>query len=238
MKEEEIKSNAIKFAKENRKRIAKELTDPKIYKPDRRPISVFMAGSPGAGKTEFSKNLISTLEKNRRHSVIRIDGDDLRPLIDGYNGNNSHLFQGGVSLIVEKIHDFALSQDQSFVLDGTLANYDKAVHNIKRSLDKKRAVLIFYLYQKPEIAWGFTQDREKAEGRNIPKEAFIEQFFGAKDTVSRIHSAYPKEVFIYLVKKNYEKNTVDEVVEIEPYGKSIDEYVREGYTKYDLENLL
>src|SRR3989344_5801466 len=168
MNDEEICSKAIVFAKYNKEKIARKLTDPAIYIPDAVPISVFMAGSPGAGKTEFSKNLISILEKNNEHRVVRIDGDEIRSLITGYVGSNSYLFQGAVSLIVEKIHDRVLHNSQTFVFDSTFSKYDKAIDNIKRSLKKKRPVFIFYVYQKPEVAWKFTEAREKTEGRNIP----------------------------------------------------------------------
>lgn len=46
-----IQPTALVFSRENRKRIAKELTDPNKYHPDDVPVSVFMVGSPGAGKT-------------------------------------------------------------------------------------------------------------------------------------------------------------------------------------------
>ena len=238
MSNENIQSAAVTFAKENRKRIAKELTDPNKYQPDELPVSVFMADSPGAGKTEFSKNIISILEEGRNHEVIRIDGDDVRILLPGYTGNNSHLFQGAVSLIVEKIHDFVLSQKQSFVLDGTFSRYEKAVDNIKRSLDKGRRVFIFYVYQNPETAWRFTKQREKVEGRNIPKESFVEQFFGAKETVNRVLREYNEKVVVFLVKKDFEKNTVDEVVKIESHGHLVDEYIKERYTKDILQSIL
>ena len=81
-----IQSSALAFARENRKRIAKDLTDLSKYHQDALPVSVFMAGSPGAGKTEFSKNIISILEKNNEHKVIRIDGDDIRAFRRGTQG--------------------------------------------------------------------------------------------------------------------------------------------------------
>lgn len=117
MSDEEICAQAIEFAKQNKSRIAKELTDPAKYAPEIVPISAFMAGSPGAGKTEFSKSLIKILEEDSERRVVRIDGDEVRPLIPGYIGNNSHLFQGAISLIVEKMHDLVLHRKQSFVLD-------------------------------------------------------------------------------------------------------------------------
>ncbi len=238
MSDENTQSVAVAFAKENRKKLAKQLTDPNKYQPDELPVSVFMAGSPGAGKTEFSKNIISILEKGSEHQVIRIDGDDVRILLPGYTGGNSNLFQGAVSLVVEKIHDFVLSQKQSFVLDGTFSRYEKAVDNIKRSLNKGRRVFIFYVYQNPETAWRFTKQREKAEGRNIPKESFIEQFFGASETIKRIRSEYDERVTVFLVKKDFEKNTVDEMVKIEPNNRLIDEYIKERYTKDILQSIL
>ena len=63
MNDDEIKQAAVAFAKSNGKSIVKQLTDSNIYQPSQTPISVFMAGSPGAGKTEFSKNFINDLEK-------------------------------------------------------------------------------------------------------------------------------------------------------------------------------
>lgn len=43
---------ATQFAKANKKQIAKEFTNPAVYVPDKSPVSVFMAGCAGAGKTE------------------------------------------------------------------------------------------------------------------------------------------------------------------------------------------
>jgi len=221
MDNEQIRIAAVEFAKRNKNRIAKEFTDINIFKPDTRPVSVFMAGSPGAGKTEFSKSLISMF----KNGVIRIDPDDIRPLLPGYAGNNSYLFQGAISLVVEKIHDFVLRQEQNFIFDGTFSKYEKAKENIDRSIRAGRPVSIFYLYQKPEVAWKFTELREKAEGRNIPKEKFEEQFVNAKETVTRIREEYGERVEIFLVKKNFEKNSVEYVVEIKPGGKKVDEYL-------------
>ena len=143
-----LKQQAEEFARTHKKRLAKELTDISKFSPDATPVSVFMAGSLGAGKTEFSKRLIDSLEENKKHRVIRIDGDELRRLFPGYTGTNSYIFQSAVSIIVDKIHDMALENKQTFLLDGTLSKYDKAAENITRSLSKNRPVLIFYVYKK------------------------------------------------------------------------------------------
>ena len=238
MADEEIRVQAIEFAKRNKIRIAKELTDPAKYAPNALPVSVFMAGSPGAGKTEFSKTLVGTLEKDHKRRTVRIDGDDLRTFFPGYTGSNAHLFQGAVSLVVEKMHDLVLHNKQNFVLDGTFANFEKAADNIQRSLRKERATFLFYVYQKPEVAWRFTQAREIAEGRNIPKDAFIDQFLGAREAVNKILIEFGGRIDVFLVKKNFETNTVDDIVEMESGKDNIDDFIQERYTKNELEILL
>ena len=140
-----LKQKAEEFARANRKQIAKELTDKGLYIPEAFPISIFMAGSPGAGKTEFSTALIH-LEEGGQEKAIRIDGDELRNRLPGYNGTNSFLFQGAVSILVEKIHDLVLENKQSFILDGTFSNYPKAAQNIERSLHRGRRVFMMYVY--------------------------------------------------------------------------------------------
>lgn len=237
MTDEELRAIAVAFAKKNKEVIAEELTDSSIYRPDEDPVSVFMAGSPGAGKTEFSKALLVLLENRTNHRILRIDSDDFRPLIPGYTGENSHIFHGAVSLIAEKVQDYALSNRQTFIFDGTFSKYEKAEDNIRRSLKKGRRVFVFYVYQSPLVAWKFTLAREKAEGRRIPKSAFIEQFIGARESVEQVRAEFSDLVGIVLVKKDFEKNRVEDIVDIS-VDQPIDAHIPERYTKDDLENIL
>ncbi len=62
---------AIVFAKANRTRIARELSCVHTYPGESQPVSIFMAGSPGAGKTEVSKVLIAGLDEPRRFGSKR-----------------------------------------------------------------------------------------------------------------------------------------------------------------------
>ena len=238
MTEEEIKLQAAEYARQNKKRLAKELTDLTKYVPDSTPVSAFMAGSPGAGKTEFSKQFVASIVgQGLYHDVLRIDGDELRHLLPNYNGMNSYLFQGAVSILIDKIHDTALEQSQSFILDGTFSKFEKAVSNINRSILKGRIPIIFYIYQSPEIAWQFTQSREIKEGRHIPKEAFIREFLEAKETVKRISDYFGIKLTIFLVKKNFKTHQVEEIIRINS-SSDIDDSIENTYTKESLEKLL
>lgn len=224
------RDQAIAFAKKHRTTIARKLTDPAIYPAEAEPVSVFMAGSPGAGKTEASIELLSHIAVADGQPVLRIDPDDLRREFPDYTGDNSWLFQSAVSLLVERIHDRALKNRQSFLLDGTLSHLGVAQKNITRSLDKDRFVQVFYVYQDPLLAWQFVQQRERVEGRRIQQEIFIEQYFGAREVVNQLKREFGQRIQVDLLMKNldgshrfYRKNI-----------ENIDKYVPETYNQTQL----
>ena len=225
-----IQTRAIAFAKAEKKAIAKRITNKVQYPPEDSPVPVFMAGSPGAGKTEASKALIASFE----NEVLRIDPDDLRVEFADYDGANSWLFQPAVSIVVEKIHDLALSQRQSFIFDGTLTNTPKAADNISRSLKKDRYVQILYVYQDPLVAWNFVQAREKVEGRRIPLEHFIEQYFEARNSVNSLKKCFGRAISVDFLLQNSDNSQKIYKANID----QIDNHVPEKYTPAALERLL
>jgi predicted ABC-type ATPase len=196
--EQRIYDEAVEFAKSNRKAIAMRLADMTLYPPEESPVAVYMAGSPGAGKTEASIELIANLGGQ----ALRIDPDELRSELPGYTGDNSHLFQRAVSILVDRMLDTAFKQSQSFILDGTLTNYEIAAANIERSLAKERVVQVLYVYQEPEQAWRFVQAREYEEGRRIHPETFIEQYFQARQVVNRLKARFGGAIRVDLLLKN------------------------------------
>ena len=199
--EKRIEQAALGYAKKHRTEIARRLTDPAIFVPEVNPVSVFMAGSPGAGKTEASIELLN-LKGADGAKVLRIDPDELREELPGYTGENSWLFQPAVIRIIERMHDLALNQEQSFLLDGTLSSYNVAEKNIQRALKRGRTVQILYVYQEPQQAWLFVQAREAAEGRRIQPEDFVRQYFAARDVVNRLKTELGKRIQVDLLMKN------------------------------------
>lgn len=221
-----IQTAALNFAKSNKKPIAKRLTNKDIYLAEESPVSVFMAGSPGAGKTEASIELLAALGQEEAVSVVRIDPDELRSEFEQYDGQNSYLFQKGVSVLVEKVHDLVLKQKQSFLLDGTLSNLTKAQANIQRSLDKGRKVFILYVYQDPRLAWEFVRDREQTEGRRILMTHFIEQYFEARKAVNCLKREFGKYIQVDLLLKDIDNSRRAYKANID----TIDNHVAEKYT--------
>ena len=189
-----------------------------------------MAGSPGAGKPEYSKNLIKGFEGKS----VRIDADEIRSFIPEYNGKNSDEVQGAAALGVEKLYDYVLDRKKSFVLDGTFANFDVSCKNIERSVRRGRPTFIFYIYQDPKVAWDFTKAREAVEGRRVPVETFVDAFFRAKENVDRIKERFGSSVTVYIVEKNF-SNGVQRIFVDED---KIDKYIKINYNKEKLLSIL
>lgn len=237
MNDDSLKEIAVNYAKKHKKEIAIKETSIELYKSEKDPTSVFMAGSPGAGKTESSKWLLKKLSGGDDvQKVLRIDTDDLRLYFDscGYDGRNSHIFQYPASILVSKIHDLALSNSQSFIFDGTFANLDRARENIQRSLNKNRMVQILYVYQDPVQAWEFVKQREEKEGRRIRKDDFIQKYFNSRFVVNSMKQEFGSDIQIDILHKNndfthklYERNV-----------ESIDIYIPETYTNDTLIKML
>lgn len=227
MTDDEIKLEALNFANKNKKAIAAKYANTSVYVSDNAPVSIFMAGSPGAGKTEFSKRFLEIFQEDGK-KIIRIDSDDLRVEFKDYVGNNSSLFQRAVSTLANAIHDLALKNNQNFIFDGTFSHYNIAKLNIERSLNRNRRVEIIYIYQDPLLAWKFVQEREKKEGRKIEKEIFIQQFFDARNVVNKIKREFGNKVTLSLVIKDINANNerteqnIDNIDNFVPHKYSVD----------------
>lgn len=185
------------YVRNHRKEIVAQSTE--RFSPDIDPVSIFMAGSPGAGKTETSKRLLQHTD-----NILRIDADELRCHFEecGYTGINSHLFQKAASNLVHKIHDRALDKKLSFLLDGTFSSEKMAGENIERSLKRNREVFIIFVYQSPQKAWHFVQKREKVEGRRIQPEDFAKKFCASHKVVNKMKAEFGNKVILSLLHKN------------------------------------
>lgn len=232
MTDEEIIQRALEFARAHKKEIASRLTDTKQFPPDEIPISVFMAGSPGAGKTESARNLIARFSKDR--GILHIDVDELRKEFKEYTGTNSSLFQGATSIIADRMHDSALDQKQSFVFDGTLTNMLRARENFARSLKRNRSVFIVYVYQDPLQAWRFVEARKLKDGRVVPIEAFVRQYFEARENVNKLKHEFVEKIQVDVIVKNLDGTDLGYFENVDV----IDRHLAEKYSKETLQAIL
>ena len=224
-----MKEEAEAFIKSHKQELIKLFADPDIYQPTTNPVSLFMAGSPGAGKTEVSKRLIEKFTDK----PVRIDADEIRKIFPNYDGTNSHSFQSAATIGVNKLYDFVIDNNLNMILDGTFA-YSGALTNVQRSIDHKRKVEIYYLYQDPMIAWTFTKKREEIEHRHVSEEVFIKAFLQSRINVNEAKSKFKEKIELHLIIKNFSTGLEDLRLNI----PNVDSYLDKVYTETEILDLL
>jgi len=227
MDEAQVRSNAIQWVRAHKSELFEELLAGRDFSQlDTAPAASFMAGTPGAGKTEVSKRFLEQFALQ----PLRIDADEFREKIPGYNGANSSVIQPAAALAVDKVLEKIFAKKYPFLLDGTFA-FGKALQNLKRAQRRDYSLQIFYVYQDPLRAWEFTKAREKSEGRNVPKDAFIHAYFESRANVNRAKEFFRDELSVILIVKDYElgiEKLYDNVQRIEDHLEKI-------YTKDELD---
>lgn len=223
---------AIKYVKSNKKTLIEKYCGLDKYPPSSNPLTMFMAGSPGAGKTEFSKALIHQLEEiSPAEKIIRLDVDEFRDEIPFYDGKNSDVVQRACSVLFDKIYDHIQDHNQNVLVDGTFSS-PRSIENVKRSINKNRRVGITYIYQNPVTAWKFTKMREKLEGRSVPMEMFTRAYFESKNNANLVKATYQEKVILDLFIKDKD-NKVSGKGEFNI--DNLDNYIKEKYTIGSLE---
>ena len=215
-------------------------------------ITIFMAGSPGSGKTEFSKRYMPLLFDKKDEKLIksfskkgiditaveslfvRVDVDEIRSFLPQFTKTNVEKGIKGNAQVVQKaanygldvLRDYCLDNEISFIHDGTFGNYSTMKKIIKKSIRAGREVQIYYIYLDPLVAWEFTKAREYLEGRNIIRDKFIEQYFKSRENVDKIKQEFGDQVKIGCILKS----SKNEVVEIMLNQPSIDLYLQVKYS--------
>lgn len=233
MTNKSLSEKAIEWVRAKKKKIIDHFASDDVCPSSEEPFSIFMAGSPGAGKTESSIAIVEMMKK-RGDSIVRIDPDEIRKLIPQYTGSNTDAVKGASFLAVEKLYDYVLKTGKSMILDSTFTPYKKIEGNVRRSVAKGRTTTIIYIDQDPLVAWHFTKEREKVEGRSIPRDFFIRTLFESRENVRKIKETYGDKVILRVVQKDYVKQTQSVVEDV----KFIDDVVRIKYSMADLRKLL
>jgi len=179
--DEKISHNAFEYVKSN-----KQFFIDLIFKFNKQTKKIiFMAGGPGAGKTEMAMGI------SRKLKIDTIEADQIRQYCPHYNGHNSHLFQRASSKAVNILVDYALKHNISFILDGNFANYKIQKENIDRALKKGYEIEIRFINTDIYDAKRYTEIREAKEGRKITTEVFKEKFINSIETVSKFFDTVP-----------------------------------------------
>ena len=186
--------NLKSWVKERKNEFANTIIAESGAAPDGKLSAVFMAGLPGSGKTELTKNLILASQLK----VVRLDMDEIASMIEGYRPEEADKYRESASEILNRTFDVTLKRQLDFIMDGTFSS-KYAVKNVERAFSHGYKIKIIYVVQDPKIAWDFTLAREKVEHRAIDVDGFIDSYFG---TLKNIKSLMAKN-------KNYDKITLD-----------------------------
>ena len=234
-----MREEALQEIKGRRKELIKKFADLSIYLPVENPFTIFMAGSPGAGKTEFSNKFDPSIYKYKSDApIVKIDADAIRKLLPQFTGNNSDEVQPAATNGMEKLFDHIQDHNQNAIVDTTFSDFNKASKNVKRSLDHHRKVGIFYIHLDPKIAWAYTQLRQTKEGRSVTKEFFIESYFRAKDNVNKIKEIFP-EIEVNLIEKEETGNENNPIKIKTSFNiEKVDYYLKLVYNRNELEKIV
>lgn len=224
-----IGREALQYVKNHRKELITAFTEIYTESHPKKPLSLFLAGSPGAGKTEYAESIIA-LES----SLLRIEADAIREWLPVYTGSNSDMVQQAASRGVDFLYEHALKCGMSLLLDSTFTPYTIARQNVERSLRRGRTVQVHYVYQDPLIAWEFVKKREIVEGRRVPREAFIRKFFEAYENVGTIKRQFAENVELTVIIRDYQSQEKQLFAVV----SSLESVVQITYTEKQLQKLL
>lgn len=194
----------LRWVKNNKKDFIVHMIREAGVSPDSEPGAFFMAGLPGAGKTEISKGIIEDFKV----PMLRIDMDEIAEKIPGYLPENADKFRRPATLLLSEVFSYAIHHNINILMDGTFGS-SKAGENIERCLKHRYSVKIIYVFQKPELAWKFTLAREKVEHRAIKFEGFVDSYYKTISNIKMIGEKYGDKVVIDIAVKD-ENNQVGE----------------------------
>jgi hypothetical protein len=159
---------AKKWAKDKRNQVEVLEKFFRDFPPIPHKTAFFMAGIPGAGKTEFVDQAI----RDSMPRLVPLEHDKLVEYIDGYRPENYYNYRKAGSVLVTKVFDTCIRSGYGFIFDGTLS-HENGIRNVRKALKAGYEVYIVYILQDPDVAWELTQARELVKKRSIERSGFL-----------------------------------------------------------------
>ncbi len=220
--------NPTEWAKQNKKQLVQQIVGNAQSAPDdEKPLALFAAGVPGAGKTEFLDSLLAHIP-----DIVRIDMDEIVKLFDGYSPENYYRFRGAANIIVDEVVIYCRRHHLDFALDGTFAS-PRAVENVRSAL-KRHNVAIVYVWKEPSLAWQHTKDRQLVTKRGIEKVGFIKSCIDTPMNIRTAKEKFGNKIAILAIKKDIQNNTFQLIRD----PSQIDNLLEKHYTESILERTL
>lgn len=161
--------------------------------------TIFLAGSPWAGKTEW---IDSFLDKDK---YVILDSDEYRKKFDGYVWINAEEFQRYASRVMDKMFSFCMKNNLNVIVDGTFWNRKIIEQNIFQCIKRNRVFMVALILQHPIISYLYTKKRELEKTRKIPKDEFIKKFFTSIENVHFVIENY-HEMPVFIAQKTHSED--------------------------------
>lgn len=217
-------SEILQWTKDHKTDIVNHTLQP--YHSSDNPTAIFMAGLPGAGKTEFLNNLSIYGDE-----FITIDLDFLVSQIYGYSPENYYNYRKAGNILVSALLDKVLKQHISFALDGTFA-HPQALKNIERALKHGFEVDLFFIAQTPKISWKNTQARRLVTGRPIDYDGFTKTCHSIIPNLQEVRKSFQNDPnFFFQVIQRISPNHYESISNIQ----KVDTFLTEKYNEYNKE---
>ena len=188
MVDEKIIEQAAQWMRENTDRVLRDIV--LSQKPRTARECIFMAGSPGAGKTETVHRL------RLRERFVVLEADEIRVLnpfyrktVDDEKGN-AHLIQKAASIGLDYCRKYCIDNAVAFVQDTTFSNKG-SIDLVRKLVNAGWDITIIFVFQSVQRAWEFTKIREAKEGRSIPAESFARSFANVVENIQRLQEKCP-----------------------------------------------
>lgn len=214
----------LKWTKKHQKEVVNRIVSGANLEPSERPIAIFMAGLPGAGKTELSYGLM----KQVLPAPIRIDMDELATMIEGYTPEKADEFRAAATRLLNALFDKVIKRRLDFIMDGTFGS-SKAMQNVERVLKRGYTIKVACACQDPKLAWNFTLAREKVEHRAISEKGFLEAYYKTINNLKELAERYDEKVSVDIFIKNADNTVGQRLINVDK--TKIDEIMKVIYNK-------
>ena len=201
MEDGEIIEKSVQWMNENNEHVLQKIV------LDRNPRNarecIFMAGSPGAGKTETVRRL------ELRETFTVLEADEIRVLNPYYQKTtetergNAHLLQKASSIGLDYCRAYCIEHEIAFVQDTTFSSRG-SVDLVRKLLNKEWDIVVIFIFQNVEKAWEFVKVREMEEGRGVPEENFVYCFEEAIKNIEKVQEKYPAVRIVLNIKDGME----------------------------------
>lgn len=216
--------NHLEWIKANQKALIDKILSSIDMKRNGSPMAIFMAGLPGAGKTELSQGLV----EQSFPRPLRIDMDELATMISGYTPEKANEFREAATRLLNALFDRVIKNRADFIMDGTFGS-KKAILNVNRALKRGYQVKVIFSSQDPKLAWEFTRAREKVEHRAISESGFLDSYYKTIDNLRELSKMKYSNVSIDIFVKSKD-NTVEKQFTNVEY-EEIDNIIKVIYNK-------